>query len=67
MVGSMELFTWYIRALYSYRFTLRAIYRRFRPKPMAFSIFLSVLEAMAFAFSAPASKISSNSGESINA
>lgn len=43
------------------------VYRRLRPRPIAFSIFFSVLEAIAFAFAAPSSKISSSSGESINA
>lgn len=42
-------------------------YYRFLPKPIAFSIFLSVFEAMALAFSAPSSKMASNSSETNNA
>lgn len=39
---------------------------RLRPSPIAASIFASVADAMALAFSAPRSKIASSSGESIN-
>lgn len=39
---------------------------RLRPKPIAASIFLSVSLAIALAFTAPWSKYSSSSGESIN-
>lgn len=39
---------------------------RLRPSPIAASIFASVADAMALAFSAPWSKIASSSGESIN-
>jgi hypothetical protein len=38
----------------------------FLPNPIAFIIFLSILFASRFAFSAPRSRISSSSGESIN-